>query len=322
MPVAFRLYLPVSWVEDRERRKKTGVPDSAQFQTKPEIALEQIRRARERGLPEGVVLADAGYGTDTKFRSELTKLEMTYVVGVQSTTSVWKPGERTEAGASAQRQHWAAPQTASTRCEQPTGLGERTCAVTTCRNLEESDVEARGEAEIAVTLCRHTGASRASRLLALSTASGRIGCSSNGQPGNRNPPSTGCPPCRPDIGLRELVHLAKHRWIIERDYQELKQELGLGHYEGRGWRGVSSSRHLMYRGLWIPGGRTESFFPLSPRRQSRITNPRTAARLPAAWFAAFVPSGIIRDHHYLRMVLARHLIGGIAQCPFCGSRSG
>ncbi len=86
MPVAFRLYLPVSWVEDRERRKKTGVPDSAQFQTKPEIALEQIRRARERGLPEGVVLADAGLMEPTpKFRSELTKLEMTYVVGVQST---------------------------------------------------------------------------------------------------------------------------------------------------------------------------------------------------------------------------------------------
>jgi SRSO17 transposase len=93
MPVAFRLYLPESWVEDRKRRKKTGVPDSIQFQTKPEIALEQIRHARERGLPEGVVLADAGYGTDTKFRSELTKWDMTYVVGIQSTTSVWKPGE-------------------------------------------------------------------------------------------------------------------------------------------------------------------------------------------------------------------------------------
>src|SRR5262249_20080425 len=94
MPVAFRLYLSESWVEDHKRRKKTGVPESIQFQTKPEIALEQIRRARERGIPQGVVLADAGYGTDTKFRAELSKLEMDYVVGVQSTTTVWKPGER------------------------------------------------------------------------------------------------------------------------------------------------------------------------------------------------------------------------------------
>jgi hypothetical protein len=73
------------------------VPDSIQFQTKPEIALDQIRRARERGIPQGVVLADAGYGTDTGFRTELTKLEIAYVVGIQSTTTVWKPGEEPKA---------------------------------------------------------------------------------------------------------------------------------------------------------------------------------------------------------------------------------
>jgi SRSO17 transposase len=74
MPVAFRLYLPEAWIKDRKRRKKTGVPGDIQFQTKPKIALEQIRRARERDLPEGIVLADAGYGNDTGFRSELTKM--------------------------------------------------------------------------------------------------------------------------------------------------------------------------------------------------------------------------------------------------------
>jgi SRSO17 transposase len=58
-----------------------------------QIALDQVRRARERGIPPGVVLADAGYGTDSGFRAELTKLEMTYVVGIQSTTTVWKPGK-------------------------------------------------------------------------------------------------------------------------------------------------------------------------------------------------------------------------------------
>ena len=57
---------------------------------------------------------------------------------------------------------------------------------------------------------------------------------------------------------------------------------------------LSSSRHVMHCGLWIPGGRTESFFPLSPSRQSWTTNARAAARLPAAWLAAFAPSGIIR----------------------------
>jgi SRSO17 transposase len=93
MPVAFRLYLPECWIEDRKRRKKTGVPDSISFQTKPDIAFDQIRRARERGVPQGVVLADAGYGTDTHFRADLRKLEIASVGGIQSTTSVWKPGQ-------------------------------------------------------------------------------------------------------------------------------------------------------------------------------------------------------------------------------------
>jgi SRSO17 transposase len=96
MPVAYRLYLPQSWIEDRKRRKKTGVPDSIQFKTKPEIALDQIQRARERGIPQGVVLADAGYGTDTGFRAELRKLDVAYVVGIQSATTVWKPGEESK----------------------------------------------------------------------------------------------------------------------------------------------------------------------------------------------------------------------------------
>ena len=81
MPVAFRLYLPEIWTKDRHRRKKTGIPDEIQFQTKTEIALEQIQRARQRGIPPGAVLADAGYGADTRFRTALTKMEVAYVVG-------------------------------------------------------------------------------------------------------------------------------------------------------------------------------------------------------------------------------------------------
>lgn len=73
MPIAFGLCLPEVWIKDHERRKKTGVPDEISFQTKGEIALQQIQRARERGIPEGVVLADAGYGNDTSFRMALTQ---------------------------------------------------------------------------------------------------------------------------------------------------------------------------------------------------------------------------------------------------------
>ena len=93
MPVAFRLYLPEAWANDSERRQRVGVPAEVRFRTKPEIALEQVRRARKRGIPEGVVLVDAGYGNDTGFRTQLTKMELRYVAGIMSTVSVWKPGQ-------------------------------------------------------------------------------------------------------------------------------------------------------------------------------------------------------------------------------------
>jgi SRSO17 transposase len=53
MPVAFRLYLPEVWANDPERRNKAGVPEEIAFQTKPQIALAQIQRAKESGVPTG-----------------------------------------------------------------------------------------------------------------------------------------------------------------------------------------------------------------------------------------------------------------------------
>jgi len=66
--VAYQLYLPQEWAKDRARRRKAGVPARIKFKTKQEIALEQIRWAREAGLPGGVALTDADYGRDAKLR--------------------------------------------------------------------------------------------------------------------------------------------------------------------------------------------------------------------------------------------------------------
>jgi SRSO17 transposase len=92
LPLACRLYLPEAWTEDEARRKKAGVPDAIAFATKPQIALDQIGQAIEDGVPKGIVLADAGYGNDSGFRSGVTELGLTYVVGVQGSTTVWAPG--------------------------------------------------------------------------------------------------------------------------------------------------------------------------------------------------------------------------------------
>src|SRR5499427_5943329 len=93
LPIAWRLYLPEVWTEDKKRRKAAGIPEDIEFQTKPEIAFEQIRAAVDRQIPAAPVLADAAYGNDTKFREGLTALGLLYVVGIQSPTTVWKPGQ-------------------------------------------------------------------------------------------------------------------------------------------------------------------------------------------------------------------------------------
>src|SRR6516164_8560101 len=92
LPVAYRLYLSEDWAEDRARRDKARVPETIAFQTKPEIAFEQIKAARSAGLPRGVVLMDAGYGNDTGLRAEITALGLRYVAGIGPNTSVWPLG--------------------------------------------------------------------------------------------------------------------------------------------------------------------------------------------------------------------------------------
>ncbi len=93
LPIAYRLYLPEIWANDAERREKAHVPEDVEFRTKPQIALAQIEAALKDGVARGAVLTDAGYGCDGAFRAGVTALGLAYAVGVQSTLSVWPPGE-------------------------------------------------------------------------------------------------------------------------------------------------------------------------------------------------------------------------------------
>ena len=93
VPIAWRLYLPHEWADDGARRKQAGIPDKLQFASKAAMALEQIRVAVEQQVPPAPVLAYAAYGTDTQFREAITQLGLRYVLGIQSSTSLWKPGE-------------------------------------------------------------------------------------------------------------------------------------------------------------------------------------------------------------------------------------
>jgi SRSO17 transposase len=90
LPIAWRLYLPEIWASDPKRRKPAGIAESIQFETKPQIALGEIRRALEQEITPGIVVADAAYGVDTQFRRGLTELDLEYVAGVQSSATVWE----------------------------------------------------------------------------------------------------------------------------------------------------------------------------------------------------------------------------------------
>jgi len=236
LPVAFRRYLPEAWIQDRKRRNKTGVPNEISFQTKPQIALDQIRRARARGIPRGVVLADAGYGNDTSFRAELTKLEMAYVAGIQRVATVWKPGEEPRP-APARQGSTGRPRKLLQRdaTHQPVSVKELALSLPT-------------EAWKKVTWRQGVKQKLQSRFAALRVRPAhRDYWRAAPHPeewlliewpaGEPEPAKYWLSTMPADTTLVDLVRMAKHRWIIERDYQELQQELGLGHYEGRGWRG-------------------------------------------------------------------------------------
>lgn len=235
MPVAFGLYLPEVWANDAERRKKAGVPEEIAFQTKPRMALAQIQRARERGVPTGVVLADAGYGNDSQFRAQLTDWKLSYVAGIQSTVTVWKPGEQ--------------PALA------PKGKGMGRPPKLLQRDTKHQPVTVKQLAlslppEAFRTICWRAGVKDdlKSRFAALrvrpahrdywrAEPHGEEWLLIEWPEGESEPTKYWFSTLPADLPPTDLVHFAKHRWIIERDYEELKQELGWGHFEGRGWRG-------------------------------------------------------------------------------------
>jgi SRSO17 transposase len=235
LPIAYQLYLPEVWASDKKRRTAAGIPEDVEFQTKPQIGLDQIRDAVRQGVPRGVVVADAGYGVDGQFRSGVTKLGLEYVVGVQFSVTVWEPG--TEPLPPAPRKKMGRPPRLLRRDpdHQPV-------------TVKQLALSLPSESWKTVTWRQGTRYKLRSRFAVL-----RI------RPAHRDYwksephpqewlliewPKDAAEPTKcwlstlpANTKLKHLVALAKQRWIIERDYQELKQELGLGHYEGRGWRG-------------------------------------------------------------------------------------
>jgi SRSO17 transposase len=235
LPIAYRLYLPQDWAADRNRRERAGVPDDVVFQTKPQIALGQIRASIASGVQAEMVLADAGYGNDTDFRDGITAAGLAYVVGVQSTISLWPPG-----------QHPLPPKTWSGR-GRPTSairrdadhqpVSAKTMALALPKRAWRRVTWREGSNTMLTSRFAAVRVRPAHRDYARSTPRPEEWCLIEWPAGEPEPTKYFLSTLPATISRRALVNAAKLRWRIECDYQDLKQELGLGHYEGRGWRG-------------------------------------------------------------------------------------
>lgn len=228
LPVGCRLYLPKEWADDRARREKAGVPKDIRFKTKPQIALELMRRACEAGVPRGVAMADVDYGRDSGLRAGVTALGLPYVFAVQSRVLVWPPGGRP--------QRRGKPLNNTGRRGEPDLISAKELALglpkRAWRTIRWREGSAGGLSSRFARVRVRVGYNRAiPDLLAEETLL------IEWPEGEHEPTKYWLSTLPADIGFRRLVDIAKLRWRIERDYQELKQEIGLDHYEGRGWRG-------------------------------------------------------------------------------------
>ena len=263
LPVAYRLYLPEDWAKDSGRRRKTGVPEEVSFKTKPEIALEQITAACAAGLPRGVVLMDAGYGNNSELRADITALGLAYVAGILSTTTVWAPGT-----GPLPAKKWSGigrPPTLLRRDgkhqpisvkELALGLPKRVWRVVKWREGSAEWLSSRF-ARVRVRAARcdfKLTESRPEEWLLIEWPEGE-----------KEPTKYWLSNLPKDIAFRQLVDIAKLRWRIERDYQELKQEVGLGHFEGRGWRGFHHHATLCVAAYGFLVSERETIPPSRPR---------------------------------------------------------
>jgi len=235
IPVAWQLYLPEEWATDQDRRTRAGVPQELVFATKTQIALQQLRTLLAEGAPRHCVLADAGYGVDTAFRQALSDMGLLYAVGVTSSVVVWAPGVE------------PLPPAPYSGIGRPPVMPRRTA------DLQPTSVKA-----LALSLPANAFQTITWRDGSNAPLSGRFAAlrvrhaGGNAGKARLRPlqwlivewPQEQAEPCKyilstlpEDTPIVELVSATYQRWRIERDYQELKQDFGLGHYEGRGWRG-------------------------------------------------------------------------------------
>ena len=233
-PLDWRLFLPEEWDDDRERRTKTRLPDEIRYQPKWRLALEMLDDLRKDGLEPAVILADGGYGEISEFRLALDQRELDYVVQVKGATSAYAEDVRPETPA----------YSGTGRPPKPLYRARRS-------SLKTLALAAGRDALRTVSWREGSRGKLSSRFLALRVRPANVqlrrAAGADELPlrwllcewpdGANEPVKYWLSNLRAETPLKRLVGLAKLRWRIEHDYRELKDALGLDHFEGRSYPG-------------------------------------------------------------------------------------
>ena len=219
VPLDFELYMPRSWTDDPKRRREARVPDALEFKTKPQLAVQMLKRAVKAKVPRGVVLADSAYGSSRQFRNDVRDLGLHFAVGVDPQTNVWLldgSSTRSEGAASVKDVAFALEE-----------LGEfRRC---TWRKGTKADLSARFAARRVVPAYEDASlpADKREELWLLI----------EWRDGETEPANYFLSSLAKRMTKKQLIRIVMQRWRTERIYEDLKGELGFDHFEGRSFPG-------------------------------------------------------------------------------------
>lgn len=302
VPVALRLFLPQAWTSDAARCRRAGVPPAAQVaQTKPELALAEVRRLHAAGVRFGAVLADAGYGSSAAFRHGLSALGLTWAVGLSreqrfypASVGVRAPGPRGRRGG--QPKHPVPTAARAAAHAVIAALGPRAFRTIRWRRGTKGWLTAQFAAcrvRIADGAATATGAHLPGEEVWLVCERRTTGEQKYYVTNHA-----------PDTPLRQLAAVLKARWSCEQAHQQLKEELGLDHFEGRSWHGLHHHavltlvafaflQHLRVgeKKAAHAGGPARDHAPGDPPRPAAA--PRARAAVPALSRTRAVPSAAL-----------------------------
>lgn len=259
-PLTFELYLPQDWATDAPRRRQADIPETVRFRPKWRIALTHIRRVLKSGFQLTAVVADADYGSNGPFRRGLERLGLRYGLAIRGGLTMWTAGARRAYPAAEIAA--ALPDRAWRRVTW--GRGTKGALAARFLALRVRPAKSRGDRWL---LCERSLAHDERKYYLLNLAA--------------------------TATLREMVTLVRGRWLIEQQYRELKDELGIDHFEGRRYRGWA--HHTVLTAI--------AFTFLQLERQRATDEPRPTLPVVRRWVREIIAVlYVVHTRHLLHLI--------------------